>query len=54
MMKLRLFYKISIIFFILMVVGVSYGFFVYNKEIANVSLNTGELSLTLSNVNGSV
>ena len=43
---------ISILAFIMLVGGISYSYFVYNKDIGSVSLETGEISIDLSNING--
>ena len=43
---------VGIIAFILIIAGVSYSFFVYNKNVGNVSLNTGDISIDFSNTNG--
>ena len=45
---------INILFFIVMVIGVSYGFFTYNKEVADISLSTGDISISLANINGTI
>ena len=45
---------ISIISFITIVIGVSYSYFVYNKNVADISLNTGSISIDLANVNGNL
>ena len=45
---------IGIIAFIMIIGGVSYSYFVYNKDIGTVSLSTGEISINYSNVNGSL
>ena len=41
---------LSIVAFIVIIGGLSYSYFVYNKNIGDVTLNTGEISLSLSNV----
>ena len=43
---------VGIIAFILIIGGISYSYFVYNKDVGNVSLNTGEISIDFSNTNG--
>ena len=43
---------IGILAFIVIIGGISYSYFVYNKDIGNVTLNTGEISISLSGVNG--
>ena len=43
---------ISILAFILIIGGVSYSYFVYNKDIGTVSLTAGDISVDLSGVNG--
>ena len=43
---------ISILAFIFIVGGISYSYFVYNKDVGSVSLTTGEISMSLSGVNG--
>ena len=43
---------ISILAFILIIGGVSYSYFVYNKDIGTVSLTAGDISIDLSGVNG--
>ena len=50
MNKRKLLIVISILAFIVIVGGISYSYFVYNKDVGNVSLTTGEISLSLSNV----
>ncbi len=44
---------VSILAFIV-VGGISYSYFVYNKDIGNVSLNAGEISLNLSDISGNL
>ncbi len=43
---------VSILTFIMFIGGISYSYFVYNKNIGTVSLETGEISMSLSGVNG--
>ncbi len=43
---------ISILAFIMIVGGISYSYFVYNKEVGEVSLTTGDISIDLSGING--
>ena len=43
---------VSILVFIMIVGGVSYSYFVYNKDVGDISLTAGEISITLSGVNG--
>ncbi len=43
---------ISILAFIMIVGGISYSYFVYNKEVGEVSLTTGDISIDLSGSNG--
>lgn len=45
---------IGIIIFIALVFGFSYSYFVYNKDIANVSIITGDISINLSSINGNL
>ena len=41
---------IGIIAFVVIIVGISYSYFVYNKDIGDVTLNAGEISIDLSGV----
>ena len=41
---------IGILAFLVIIGGVSYSYFVYNKDVGDVSVTAGEISLTLSNV----
>ena len=41
---------ISILAFIMIIGGISYSYFVYNKDVGNVSLDTGDISISLSGV----
>ena len=43
---------IGILTLIVIVGGISYSYFVYNKDIGNITLNTGDISISLSGVNG--
>lgn len=43
---------ISILVFIMIVGGVSYSYFVYNKNVGSISISTGEISIDFSNTNG--
>ena len=43
---------VSILSFVFIIGGISYSYFVYNKDIGNVNLNTGEISINLSGING--
>ena len=52
MNKKNLIIIISILVFIMIVGGVSYSYFVYNKDVGDISLTAGEISITLSGVNG--
>ena len=52
MQKRNILIIISILAFITIVGGISYSYFVYNKDIGDITLNTGEISISLSNVNG--
>ena len=45
---------IGILAFIVIVGGISYSYFVYNKDVGNVSLNAGEISLSLSDVSSNL
>ena len=45
---------ISLVVFICLVVGISYSYFVYNKSVADVTLNTGNISIDTANVNGNL
>lgn len=45
---------IGMILFIILAAGVSYGYLTYNKDLANVSLTTGDISISLSNINGNL
>ena len=42
---------ISILAFIMIVGGVSYSYFVYNKDVGEVSFSMGGMKIELSNVN---
>lgn len=54
MRKRNLIVIVGIISFIIIVIGVSYSYFVYNKDIAEVSLDTGDISINLANINGGI
>ncbi len=43
---------VSILAFIVIIGGISYSYFVYNKDIGSVTLNTGDISIDFSNTNG--
>ena len=43
---------VSILTFIVMIGGISYSYFVYNKDIGDITLNTGDISIDLSGING--
>lgn len=43
---------ISILAFIVIVGGVSYSYFIYNKDVGDINLDTGSISINLSNVSG--
>ncbi len=43
---------ISVLLFIALVGGISYSYFVYNKDVGIVSLETGDISINLSDVSG--
>ena len=43
---------IGMLSFIVIVGGISYSYFVYNKDIGNVTLNTGDISISLTGING--
>lgn len=43
---------ISILAFVTIVGGISYAYFVYNKDIGTVTLNTGDISINFSDVSG--
>ena len=45
---------IGLIVFIAIAGGISYSFFVYNKDVADVSLDTGDIAINLANINGSL
>ena len=45
---------IGIIAFIVILVGVSFSYFVYNKNLGDVSIDTGEISINYSDVNGNM
>ena len=45
---------IGILAFIMVVGGISYSYFVYNKDIGTVSLSTGKISIDFSDVSGSI
>ena len=40
----------GILFFLIIIVSLSYGFFVYNKDVADVSLDTGQISIDFLDV----
>ena len=52
MNKKNILIVVSIITFIILIGGVSFSYFTYNKNIGNVELTTGEISINLSGVNG--
>ena len=52
MNKKKLMIIIGIISFIVIVGGISYSYFVDNKDVGDVSLNTGEISIDLSGISG--
>lgn len=54
MRKKNLIIIIGLIAFIAITIGVSYSYFVYNKDVADISLDTGDISINLSNVNGNL
>ena len=54
MKKRNLMIIIGVIAFIVIVGRVSYSYFVYNKDVANVSMSSGEISINFSDVNGSM
>ena len=43
---------VSILVFVMIVGGVSYSYFVYNKDVGDISLTAGEISINLSGVSG--
>ena len=43
---------VSVLAFLVIVGGVSYSYFVYNKDVGDVSVTAGEISISLSGVNG--
>ena len=45
---------IGIIAFIVILGGISFSYFVYNKNLGDVSINTGEISINFSDVNGNM
>ena len=45
---------LGIFVFVMIIGGISYSYFVYNKDIGTVSLSAGEISINYSNVNGSL
>lgn len=45
---------IGILAFIMVVGGISYSYFVYNKDIGSVSLTTGKISIDFSDVKGNI
>ena len=45
---------IGIIAFIVILGGISFSYFVYNKNLGDVSVNTGEISINYSDVNGNM
>ena len=52
--KKRIWTIIGLVIFIALVGGVSYSFFVYNKDVADVSLAVGDIALDVSNINGTI
>ena len=45
---------IGLVVFVILVIGISYSYFVYNKEVADITLDTGDISIDLANINGSI
>ena len=54
MRKKNLIIIIGLIAFIAITIGVSYSYFVYNKDVADISLDMGHISIDLANVNGNL
>ncbi len=52
MNKKNILIVVSLLTFIIFIGGISYSYFVYNKDVGNISLNTGEISMSLSGING--
>ena len=48
MKKRNLIIIMGLFVFVMMMGGISYSYFVYNKDIGNVSLDTGEISINIS------
>ena len=45
---------IGLVAFIAIVGGVSYSYFVYNRNVADVQLDTGSIAINLANINGNL
>lgn len=45
---------IGLIAFVALAMGISYSYFVYNKDVADVSISFGDMSIDLANINGSI
>lgn len=54
MKKKNILIILSLIVFIVFAGGISYSFFVNNKDVAEVSLTTGDISINLANINGNL
>ena len=54
MKKKNILIILGLIVFIAIAGGVSYSFFVYNKDVADVSLTSGDISINLANINGNL
>lgn len=52
--KTKIIIVVSTIIFIFIAAGVSYGYFIYNKDLATISLTAGSISINLSNINGNL
>ena len=52
MNKRNIIIMVCMLTFILLIGGVSYSYFVYNRNIGNITVNAGEISIDLSNING--
>ena len=54
MKKKSVYFLIELFAFIALIGGVSYAYFVYNKNVADVASDTGDISIDISNVSGTI
>ena len=45
---------VSLFSFIMIVGGISYGYFSYNRNVSNIQLDTGSISINLADINGNL